>query len=107
MIYIRKYTIHPTNTFKEELENIIKYMKYKLKEPIIAKRFYKSIVNELNSLEYLPERNKKIESFNYKERNIRKLLFKNYIIIYEVNNNKNQVFILHIFHTSQNYFNLI
>lgn len=34
MIY-HKYYIRPTTTFKEELEDIIYYIKQKLKEPLI------------------------------------------------------------------------
>lgn len=107
MIYIKNYTIHPTSTFKEELENIIRYIKYNLKETITAKKIYRNIIDELSSLRYFPERNSKIINSNFNGRIIRRKLIKNYVIIYEVDNYKNKVFILHIFHASQNYFNLL
>lgn len=86
MIY-HKYYIRPTTTFKEELGDIIYYIKQKLKEPSIAKKFYKSVINEIKSLEILPERNKKINEIYDKTRNLRKASVKNYIIIYEISNN--------------------
>lgn len=40
MIYHKQYKILPTTTIKEELEDIIYYIRRKLKEPLLAKRFY-------------------------------------------------------------------
>lgn len=36
-----KYTIFPTSAFKEELEEVMYYIRHKQKEPLTAKRFYK------------------------------------------------------------------
>lgn len=88
MTYSKQYTVLPTATFKEELEEIIYYLKYKLKEPIIAKKFYKIVIKKINSLEFMPERYNKIEQVYGKTRNLRKTSLGNYIIIYEVNNTR-------------------
>lgn len=50
------YIIQPTATFKEELEQIIYYIKYNLKEPSIAINFYKKVIREVSSLKFMPER---------------------------------------------------
>lgn len=39
----KKYTIFLTTTFKEELNEIIYYIKYNLKEPSIAKKLYEDL----------------------------------------------------------------
>lgn len=85
MIY-HKYHIRPTTTFKEELEDIIYYIKQKLKEPVIAKKFYKSVIKEINSLETMPERYEKLKEVYSKTRILRKTSVNNYIIIYELKN---------------------
>lgn len=82
------YTILPTSTFKQELEEIMYYITHKLKEPLVAKRFYKKVVNEIKSLKFMPERYKIIERiYNNKSKILRKTSINNYVIIYEVNNN--------------------
>ena len=81
----KKYKILPTTTFKEELEEIIYYIKYNLKEPLIAKNLYKKIINEISSLQFMPERHKLIEDKNNNlQRNLRKILINNYVIIFEI-----------------------
>ena len=82
----KKYTVLPTYTFKEELKNITSYFKYKIKESLLTKRFYKNVSNKIKSLEFMPERYTRISDLKNKNRNIRKLLIDNYTIIYEVIN---------------------
>lgn len=85
---INKYTIRPTSTFKEELKNIMNYIKVTMKEPLIAQKFYNKVLEKISSLSFMPERYTKIEISNNKNHNLRKLLIKDYLIIYEVNKNK-------------------
>jgi len=107
MTLIDKYTILLTWTFEKEFEEILIYIKYKLKEPKIAKKIYKKVISEINSLQFMPERYKRVQIKSDKAQNIRKMIINNYVIIYEVDNNYGQVFILHIFHTFQNYTNIL
>lgn len=92
MIYINKYAIFPSATFKIELKEIIYYFKQKLKEPIIANNLYKKIIKEINSLEFMPERHIKITDYKDKKRNLHRLLIYNYVIIYEVVNDTRSSF---------------
>ena len=59
----KKYTVLPTYTFKEELKNITSYFKYRLKEPLLTKRFYKNVSNKIKSLEFMPEKQKMLLAF--------------------------------------------
>ena len=103
-----KYIINITSHFSEELENIYYYIYFYLNSPKAANRLYNKVKNEILSLRNSPERYSKVYDIrDIKNDNIRKLLVSNYIIIYQVDNIKKQVFILHIFHGSQNYFNKI
>lgn len=97
---IKYYKIIWSPTFIKELDNICLYMSKDLKEPKIAKMFYHKIVNKLETLRFFPERHVKIQ---IKDIEFRKLTFKNYIIIYQVNFKLGEVLILHIFHGNQNY----
>lgn len=92
-----KFTIFQTADFEEELENIIYYFRKKLKEPIIAEKFYNDVINKILSLCFMPERYMKIDISKDKHRNIRKLPIKDYLIIYEVNKNNRTSFYLTYF----------
>ena len=92
MIYISKYIIRPTRLFEKELEKIYNYIFFQFKEPVIAKRFYNQITTGIYSLQYFPERYAKIHIHKDTKRNIRKMNFNQYAIIYEVDNNTRSSF---------------
>lgn len=87
MILNNKFTVHPTATFKKEFSNIIHYIKYNLKEPLTADKFYQTILNKISTLDFMPERYSKILGYDNKNKNLRNLIINNYIIIYEVVHN--------------------
>ena len=78
------------------------YIIYILQEDRIANNLYNKILEQIYSLEYFPNRYSRIQ-----DTELRKLLIENYIIVYYVYNSKQEIYILHIFHKSQNYLNLI
>jgi len=100
---MNEYFIHTTSQFNEEFDRIYHYINFYLHSPRAANKFYFKIKKSILSLNFFPERFPKVPSVNYQNHNLRKLIIDKYIIIYEVQNNSNEVFILHIFHGSQNY----
>lgn len=84
MISNNRFIVHPTATFKEELLNIIHYIKYNLKEPLIVDKIYKTILNKISTLDFMPERYPKILGYSNKISNLRSLIINNYIIVYKV-----------------------
>ena len=50
MISNNEFSIFPTATFKKEFLNIFNYIKYKLKEPVTADKFYKTILEKISTL---------------------------------------------------------
>ncbi len=101
-----EYKINLTLQFQDELDKIYYYIYYSLHAPKTANKLHQKIKKSVYSLNFSPERYSKIYGLNnLKNENIRKMPVDNYIIIYQVNNLSRQVFILHIFHGKQNYFN--
>ena len=92
MIYIKKYIINQTPSFEKELESIYKYLAFKLKEPLVAKNFYNKLIKEIYSLQYFPKRYMRIFSYKNRNRNIRRFLINQYIIVYEINVNTRSSF---------------
>lgn len=104
----KKYHIIWTTNFKYELKKIFNYLIYFLNLPLSAEKLHRKIVTSLSTLQYFPERHSKIREIkNFKYKNIHRLIIDNYIIIYKVNSDTGQVFILHIFHSSQDYLTLL
>ena len=101
------YKIIITQTFENDFKKLFNYISFINYKSSYLKILYNQIMNAIYSLDLFPERYAKIHNQNISKKysNLRKLLIDKYIIIYEVNINTNEVFILHIFHIKQNYFN--
>ena len=72
-----------------------------MKEQLIAKKTVKKIKEKMRNLNYFPFANKllkKNKNFEY-----RKLIIKNYIIIYKINLKEKEINILHIYNQKINY----
>ncbi|MCI9063802.1 MAG: type II toxin-antitoxin system RelE/ParE family toxin [Clostridia bacterium] len=102
---MNKYTIIWSPKARDDLSKIYHYISYHLKEKVTANKLIRRLLDLVSSLDYLPNRYPKVlNSKKYYNSNIRKLLVGKYVILYEVNSITHQVFILHIYHSSQNYF---
>lgn len=95
----KEYQIKLTKSAMRNLENIYYYISENLQEPKIANRLINKILNSISILKYFPEAYPKLENLNQ----VRKLVFKNYNIIYSVNKKSKQIYILHIYYKSRNY----
>ena len=85
---MEKYKVQLSNQAKEDYRSIIRYIKYKLLEPNIAERYAKLIKNELNTLKNNPQKFAIIDYDIIKQYKFRKLIIKNYIAFYRINEDK-------------------
>lgn len=86
---------------QKELIDLHYYISTELQEPKIASRLVNKILSSISILKYYPEAYPKIENLNQ----IRKLVFKNYNILYSVDKKSKKIYILHIYYKSRNYIN--
>ena len=82
---MEKYKVQLSIQAKNDYKSIIRYIRYELLEPIIAEKYAELIRNELNSLEYQPQKFAVIDYDIIKKYNFRKLIIKNYIAFYRIN----------------------
>ncbi len=82
------------------LNDIYNYIYYDLVNPIVAKQFREKIPKTISNLQIFPLMGKR-----YNQTEIRYIYFKNYLILYSVNNQN--VEIQRIFHKRQNLKNVI
>ena len=95
------YNIKQEKSFKQDLKNIYRYIAYNLKEEKIAIKFVNTVISKLKILQVFPfahELYKKEKDLEY-----RKLIVKNYIIIYKINLKEKTIKILHIYNQKFNY----
>ena len=99
---MKEYKIKLTSQFLEELDTSL----YFFHSYMTKRKLYNEVRNTVFSLSIFPERYSKINE-NFRTENIRKLPINKYVVIYEVNNDKDEVYILHIFSQKQDYLNQI
>ena len=102
---MEKYKIQLSIRAKNDYKKIISYLKNELLEPSIAYKYAELIKNELQTLEYSPERYAIIDDDIVKELEFRKLIIKNYIAFYRVNDEKNIVTVERILYGASNWMN--
>lgn len=98
---MKEYSVIMQPQFLEELEVILYFFqdRYSTKRKV-----YAEVRNTVYSLSIFLERYSKINN-NFNTKNIRKLPINKYVVIYEVNNEKNEIYLLHIFSQKQDYLN--
>lgn len=98
---MKEYKVSLTTQFKEELKKTLYFFPHSF---ITRRKLHTEIRNTVLSLSIFPERYSKINK-NFNTENIRKLPINKFVVIYEVDNKKDEVYILHIFSQKQDYLN--
>lgn len=98
-----KYRVQLAIKAKNDLKNIIMYIKNELQEPETAKKYFKIINKELETLEYNPQRFAVLEGKLNKHYDIRKIIIKNYLAFYTINENERIVNIERILYGASNW----
>ena len=106
-LILKTFKVVIESTAEQDLVDILSYIAYTLKEPIIAKRIYLSIREKLQSLEHMPCRHAIIDEEPYTTMEVRKILVENYIAFYFVNNSDQTVHVFRILYNRRNWRNLI
>lgn len=83
-----KYEVKVSIEAEKDLLNIIIYIKDKLKEPAISRKHTELMRKEIKSLEYFPQRYAIIDNERIKRFKFRKLIIKNYIAFYRIDEEK-------------------
>ena len=100
-----KYKINLSIKAKDDLKSIVLYIKNDLNEPAIANKYAKIIREEIQTLEYLPQKFAIIDDSSIKDLNFRKLIIKNYIAFYRINEENKIVNVERILYGASNWIN--
>lgn len=91
-----KYQIFYTNSAKQDLKSIYRYISESLVEPEIASKITNRIMKEICSLNEMPQRHRLYESEPWHSRGLRILPVNNYLIFYIANEETTIVTVIRI-----------
>lgn len=95
---MKKYKVEVSETAKQDLENIISYLRNDLAGDIIADKYKILFKQELKKLEDIAGSMPILDEELTGHKNIRKINVRNYIIFYINDEENNKVFIIRIGH---------
>ena len=96
-----KYVIVFTKQASNEIRKIKQYISPKLKVPNSANRLMEQMKERTEKLSYFPRRYPIVGRKNKRE--YRRIVIKNYIVIYTINEARKEVEIVHIYYDKNNY----
>ena len=92
---------------QRDLQGLLRYITDTLKEPVIARRIYTSIKEQITTLNKMPLRNSIVQEQLYAAMGVRKLLVENYIAFYIIDEAKCEVHILRILYNRREWQNIL
>ena len=101
------YKIFFTDNAIQDMNNIFEYISEKLYLPNSARNLMKEINNKIETLKYMPKIYNVIKKNDLLENEYRKIVIKNYVIIYTINECTKVVYVVNLYYSKSNYFSKI
>ncbi|MGN1301235.1 MAG: type II toxin-antitoxin system RelE/ParE family toxin [Clostridia bacterium] len=98
-----QYKVIITPTAYREINKIYDYITEELYAKNAANDLMEKVEEEVQRLKYAPKIHTEIEKIDELKRNYRRIVIKNYIILYTIDEEKNVVFISHMYYGGRNY----
>ncbi len=98
-----EYKIRGTEEYMHESDDIFYYIENKLKAPMAANRLRQEIKDNILLLKKAPRLFEKVKICKRLERQYRRIVIKNYVIIYTIDEINKIVYILHMYYGKRNY----
>ena len=102
----KQYKIIFTNDAITEMKSIFDYISKELYTPNAAKNLMLKIDESIENLKSMPNAYRIIKRYDELNLVYRKIIVKKYSIIYTINETEKKVYIIHLYHSKQDYLNL-
>lgn len=96
------YKVYIGKDAKKDITDIYHYIKYTLQSSDAAMNIVKKIEESIMDLNFMPERFELLDLEGSDYKNIRKLIVKNYIVVYKVLKKDCRVDVLRVFYSKRN-----
>lgn len=97
------YEVEFTEDCIEEMDEIYNYISNKLVANTAAKKLIKQVKKEVLALEVSPMLYMKIDKKDKFEREYRRMVVKNYVVLYTIDEENKKVYISHMYYGRRNY----
>ena len=104
---IEKYKIVFTPTSLQQIKEIYEYINQNLHEDIAAKRLMREIEIKIQQLKYTPRIYIKLQRHSDLNKEYRRMIINNFAVLYTIEDERNIVYISHIFYSGSNYLDKI
>ncbi len=101
-----EYSIKLTDQFLDEFEEICYYISNELKNINASNRLREKVMYNVLLLENSPKMCTEIEKTDRTERQYRRMVINNYVILYTINEQEKKVYIAHIYYEGRNYLDI-
>lgn len=102
-----KYEVIITPTAYKEINKIYEYISENLYAKKAAKDLMRKVEEVVQNLKYAPKIHTIIEKFDEEKREYRRIVIKNFIILYTIDEEKEIVYVTHMYYGGSNYLNTI
>ena len=93
-----------TDNAISDMNSIFEYISEKLYLPNSARKLMREINDKIENLKYMPKIYNVIKKNNFLKNEYRKIVIKNYVIIYTINESIKTVYIVNLYYSKSNYF---
>ena len=97
----KSFEVLLSQEFCDEITGIYNYISEKLLASDTAKKQVERILEKVESLNIFPKRFSVAERIQRKNKVFRKMLVDNFIVFYYIEENKNKVFVVHVFYAGR------
>ena len=101
------YKIIFTNDAIKDMTEVLDYISENLYSPDAARKLMREIDNSIENLKYMPYSFRVIKKYDELKLKYRRIIIKKYVVIYTIDENKKQVYIINIYYGKSNYFTKI
>jgi addiction module RelE/StbE family toxin len=102
-----KYKIVITPTARREINRIYDYILYDLNAEKAAKQLMQKVEAVIQELKYSPKIYVRIDKLDGVKRRYRRIVIRNFVILYTVDEDSNIVYVAHMYYSGRNYLDLI
>jgi len=102
-----EYSIHISDSAKQDIRGIAAYITHELLEPVIAESTTEAILAAISTLEDMPNRIGLVNDGRLSELRIRRLLIKNYSVFFRINEAYKVVEIVRVIYSRRDWASLL
>ena len=101
------YNITITDSADRELSEILDYLSVRLQNPAAATAFVEEVLSVYEALKHMPNMYELSRNLRLHRMGYRKVVMKNYIMLYRVEESSQTVYVLHFFYGAREYEKLV